>query len=91
LPLGVLPEQKFNEMTLSLAPGQSLVFYTDGITEAMDAKEEMYGKVRLQEAIATSAGDIDSMVNELVESVEVFCGSSSQRDDICVTAVQCVS
>lgn len=91
LPLGVLPEQKFNEMTLSLAPGQSLVFYTDGITEAMDAKEEMYGKVRLQEAIATSAGDIDSMMNELVEAVEVFCGSSSQRDDICVTAVQCVS
>lgn len=91
LPLGVLPEQEFNEMTLSLAPRESLVFYTDGITEAMNAKEEMFGKNRLQKAIASSAGQIDSMVTGLVESVEAFCGSSSQRDDICVTAVQCVS
>lgn len=91
LPLGVLPEQNFNEMTLSLAPGESLVFYTDGITEAMNAQEEMFGKTRLQNSIASSTGEIELMVNELIGTVEAFCDSSSQRDDICVTAVQCIS
>ena len=91
LPLGVLPEQQFNEMTMTLQPGESLVFYTDGITEAMNSKEEMYGKYRLQSAVESASSDADAMVAALIESVEAFCGSSPQRDDICVTAVQCVS
>ena len=91
LPLGVLPEQKFNEMNMTLKPGESLVFYTDGITEAMNSKEEMYGKHRLQSAVESVTADADAMVAGLIDSVGAFCGSSAQRDDICVTAVRCVS
>lgn len=91
LPLGVLPEQVFNELTITLQPRESLVFYTDGITEAMNAKDEMFTKTLLQKSVAASGGDVESIVTSLIASVEAFCGSSAQRDDICVTAVQCVS
>ena len=91
LPIGVLPEQQFNEMTIDLRPGESLLFYTDGITEAMNSKEEMFGKDRLLTAVPPDCADADSMVTALIDSVEAFCGHSPQRDDICVTAVRCVS
>lgn len=91
LPLGVLPEQQFNEMTIELRPGESLVFYTDGITEAMNSKDQMYGKERLLPVLMGVSGDAKKMVTALVESVEAFCGSSPQRDDICVTAVRCAN
>ena len=91
LPLGVLPEQQFNEMTIPLLPGESLLFYTDGITEAMNAKEQMFGKERLQTAVRASSVSADAMVTSLIDAVEEFCGASAQRDDICVTAVRCLS
>jgi serine phosphatase RsbU (regulator of sigma subunit) len=88
LPLGVLPDQEFNELTLYLDPGESLIFYTDGITEAMNGAEEMYGKVRLQTAVQKAPASAKDQVTKLVQSVEMFCGPSPQRDDICVTAVR---
>lgn len=91
LPLGVLPDQQFGDLTMSLEPGESLVFYTDGITEAMNGRDEMYGKDRLLNSVRSSSADPQSIVKTLVASVEAFCGSAAQRDDICVTAVQCVS
>ncbi len=90
MPLGVLPDQEFHEMTISLHPGESLVFYTDGITEAMNAKDEMYGKHRLLASVKKASANAGATVTALVESVGAFCGSSPQRDDICVTAVRCV-
>lgn len=91
LPLGVLPDQQFGELTVPLQAGETLVFYTDGITEAMNSKEAMYGKDRLLASVKASSADPRAIVKSLVESVEVFCGQAAQRDDICVAAVQCVS
>lgn len=91
LPLGVLPDQQFNELTITLEPGEYLVFYTDGITEAMNPKEEMYGRKRLQATVESAAPSADALVSELVESVFRFCGAAAQRDDICVTALGCVA
>lgn len=91
LPLGVLPEQQFNEMTIDLRRGEALVFYTDGITEAMNSREEMFGKDRLLPAVQTACGDASAIVKAIVDSVEAFCETAAQRDDICVTAVRCAS
>lgn len=91
LPLGVLPEQDFHELTIELKPGESLLFYTDGITEAMDSKEEMFGKHRLMDVVELPHATVKSLVNSLMKSVDQFCGPAPQRDDICVTALRRVS
>jgi sigma-B regulation protein RsbU (phosphoserine phosphatase) len=91
LPLGVLPDHQYFDMQVTLKPGESLVFYTDGITEAMDQKDQMYANSRLLASVKSSKSGIKSLVTELVNSVQSFCGSAAQRDDICVTALRCIS
>ena len=90
-PLGMLPDQQYKELTISLSPGESLLFYTDGITEAMNRKKEMYGKHRLLASVQKASAGVDAMVTDLVKSVEDYCDGAEQQDDICVTAVRCVS
>lgn len=91
LPLGVIPDQKFHELTIELKPGESLLFYTDGITEAMDSHDTMYGKHRLMKVVADVHDSAKGIVQSLMKSVDLFCGPSPQRDDICVTAVRRIS
>ena len=91
LPLGVLPDHQYFDMQVTLKPGEALVFYTDGITEAMDQKDQMYANSRLLASVKSSKPCIKSLVTELVNSVQSFCGSAAQRDDICVTALRCIS
>lgn len=91
LPLGVMPEQQFNEMTFPLESGESLVFYTDGITEAMIPRgegQDLYGRNRLLSAVQSAPANAEAMVAALVDSVTAFCGPHPQQDDICVTAVR---
>ena len=88
MPLGIAPDQQFEELVVPLQPGESLLFYTDGITEAMNSKNELYGKHRLIQSVASCAAPARDLVKSLVTSVEQFCDSSPQRDDICITAVR---
>ena len=88
MPLGISPDQQFEELVVRLQPGESLLFYTDGITEAMNAKNELYGKHRLMQAVSSCGAPARDLVKALVTSVELFGNSSPQRDDICITAVR---
>lgn len=88
MPLGIAADQQFEELVVKLQPGESLLFYTDGITEAMNSKNELFGKHRLMQAIASCGAPARDLVKSLVTSVEQFCDSSPQRDDICITAVR---
>ena len=56
-PLGILAEANYEETQLELMPGDKVVFYTDGIVEAMNKREEMYGFERLQEVIKSSPAE----------------------------------
>src|SRR5262252_370883 len=51
VPLGMFRDSRYYEYYATIAPGQILVLYTDGLTEAMNATEEEYGKERLVEAV----------------------------------------
>lgn len=48
LPLGIDPDEEYETMTAQLEPGETALLYTDGITEANDRRERMYGYTRLQ-------------------------------------------
>jgi sigma-B regulation protein RsbU (phosphoserine phosphatase) len=53
LPLGLLPEAEYEEQTLTLLPGDTVVFASDGIQESMNKDQEEYGVERLKELLAT--------------------------------------
>lgn len=88
LPLGVVADQTFNEIEVPLNAGDSLVLYTDGISEAMDGDGEIYGTQRLTEFIADGPQKMDALVKGIVADIEEYSDSRPQRDDMCLVAVQ---
>jgi sigma-B regulation protein RsbU (phosphoserine phosphatase) len=81
--LGAMEEIELEERVLELARGDVVVFYTDGVTEAVDAHEQQFGEERLlslmKEHHQLSAA---ALVDRLKESVLAFCGNVPQYDDI---------
>jgi sigma-B regulation protein RsbU (phosphoserine phosphatase) len=87
-PLGILDEANYQETKLQLERGDKVVLYTDGIVEAMNEKEEMFGFERLmeltQKARSMSAG---ALLKEIIKRVNEFAGGAAQHDDITVIVV----
>jgi sigma-B regulation protein RsbU (phosphoserine phosphatase) len=87
-PLGILDEADYQETQIRLEPGDRVVFYTDGIVEAMNDKREIFGFERLLQAIKeTKSGDSDSLMKEILDRVDKFAGGASQSDDLTVIVV----
>ena len=81
-PLGILPGMEFGQETLLLGPGDTVVLYTDGIIEAMNARDELYGYDRFEELIHKSPSDPDALKSAIIGDVNRFTGLSPQHDDM---------
>ena len=83
LPFGILPEAKYEAATVALAPGDWLVVFTDGLVEAVNARDEEYGEGRLLNAIdaARTTAPAD-MLNRLMSELDSFVGTTPQHDDV---------
>lgn len=86
-PLGIVEEATYGTHTVKLQPGQTLAIYTDGITEAFNAKTEMFGEARLREAMQRGANAGDTL-NAIVESVGTFAGLAARSDDRTLVVAQ---
>ncbi len=79
--LGVFADTTYGETDVDVAPGDRLVVYTDGITEAMNAQGDEYGEERLIAAVrAHAGGDAGALQSALFEDVTRFCGGQLQDD-----------
>ena len=87
-PLGILEEADYEETRRQLEPGDKVVFYTDGIVEAMNEQEEMFGFERLLEiARGARAMNADRLLKEILAKVDEFVGNAPQHDDLTVIVV----
>lgn len=84
LPLGIEPILTFESTTVPIAPGDTVIAYTDGVNEAMNANRDIFGNERLSKLLATCNGTISETVETIVENVEEFMGSMNSRDDTCI-------
>jgi GAF domain-containing protein len=81
--LGVMEGLELQDQTVELAAGDSLVLYTDGVTEAFSEGGELYGRERLHEALQDVVGSSARMVLDTIrESVMHFAGESPTSDDV---------
>ncbi len=85
--LGLLPDLNYDNKTVTLVPGDLIVLYTDGVTEAFDEQGNQFGAQRLQEVFAgAEPTDVKVANRSVFEAVEKFAGDTPQSDDItCVT------
>jgi phosphoserine phosphatase RsbU/P len=83
LPFGIMPEAKYESATVTLAPGDWLVIFTDGLIEAENARQEDYGEDRLLRAIDAGVATTPAeMLNRLMTEVDFFVGTTPQHDDV---------
>jgi serine phosphatase RsbU (regulator of sigma subunit) len=88
LPLGILAEADWETKTVEVAPGGLLVLYTDGVTEALDEHDTMFGTPRLLAAVQGQSGcPAEAVQDALLAAVGRFMGAAPQYDDITVMVV----
>ena len=73
-----------------LTAGDTWLMFTDGVTEAMNRDNEIFGTARLQESLAAAPDELDAMIRAIVGDVEIHCAGRDQSDDMCLTAFRCM-
>ena len=93
MPLGIISEIEYDETVLALAPGDVIIFYSDGISEATTADERMYGMDALRELVKgfPSGLNAQAMVERILQNVRKFVGDFPQSDDMTVIALRAYS
>lgn len=83
LPFGIQPETKYDSATVTLAPGDWLLIFTDGLVEAENARREEYGEVRvLMELEAAKSFTPPEFLKRLMAALDLFVGNTPQHDDV---------
>jgi len=79
---------RYRANTVQLKPGDLLYLYTDGVTEATDADNGLYGEARLQAVLQReNAGDVRTVCRQVREDMDRFVGEAPQFDDITMLAL----
>jgi sigma-B regulation protein RsbU (phosphoserine phosphatase) len=87
--LGAFPYLTFDEERLQLAANDTIVMFTDGVTEARNPAGEEFGEERLLASLSRAPDSTPGRVLRLVfEAVKEFCGQAEQSDDITVTVTR---
>ncbi len=88
-PVGLVPEAEYTSVCLKLEPGDTLVLFSDGVTEAMDPDEQMFGIARLKEILT---GQLECPLEKIqkcvLEAVENFARGAHQADDLTLLIVR---
>jgi sigma-B regulation protein RsbU (phosphoserine phosphatase) len=81
LPLGISPDETYREATLRLVPGDQVVLYTDGITEAASPDGELFGTERLDAVLENCSVTASDLLREVLAAVEAFTHGRPATDD----------
>jgi serine phosphatase RsbU (regulator of sigma subunit) len=88
LPIGIMPAETYQVLHASIRPGQRLVAFSDGITEALNSAGELYGDERLHAAIgAFATASSAAIVEALIADVDAFVANAPQSDDLTLLVI----
>jgi sigma-B regulation protein RsbU (phosphoserine phosphatase) len=88
LPIGVFCRQEFQCQKAQLSPGDTLLLYTDGLSEALDGSGEEYGRERLSKLIGNGhASTPQSLISACLEDLTSFRAGAPRTDDLTIMAI----
>jgi phosphoserine phosphatase RsbU/P len=88
-PVGLVPEADYHVSRVKLEPGDTLVLFSDGVTEAMDPDQQLFGVPRLRDCLnGQSEHTLDQIQKSVLEAVENFARGASQADDLTMLVVR---
>ncbi len=89
MPVGLVDSAEFPVMEQHLAPGDKVVIYSDGVTEAQNTEGKFFGKRRMREIVEAHAKDSCAAIHDAIqEGVAVFTDGAPQSDDITVVVLE---
>ncbi|MDX2131593.1 MAG: PP2C family protein-serine/threonine phosphatase [Planctomycetota bacterium] len=88
LPLGIISDCAYSTHATRLDPGDSLVLYTDGITEAFGPGNELFGDERFRAAVSRAGSKPDDIVSAVLQDLGEFAGLASRNDDRTLVAAR---
>jgi sigma-B regulation protein RsbU (phosphoserine phosphatase) len=87
--LGLFDHASFEEETLTLQPGDAILAFSDGVTEALNADGEEFSDDRLLASVGGHHGGApQAVVDAVLADVRAFCGDATQSDDVTVLMVR---
>lgn len=86
--VGMLPNMEFGIKQVTLLPGESLLLYTDGVTDALSPHEEQFAESRLIEAVTSSAPSAQARIQNIMSALDAHISNREQYDDVTLLAVQ---
>lgn len=87
--LGAFPQSRYDQATVQLAAGDTLVLFSDGVTDAISAEGVVFGDDRLEAVIdVESGGPIDEVLRALFDAVADFAHDAAQQDDLTAVIVR---
>jgi serine phosphatase RsbU (regulator of sigma subunit) len=88
-PIGLIEDATYSARQIQLEPGDTLLLYTDGVTEAEDKDRNLFGMARLKEALGQhSESSLRDLQSGILSAVETFADGASQSDDITLLVVR---
>ncbi len=81
LPLGIFPAETYRDATHTLVPGDQLVLYTDGITEADNEAGELFGLERMDKVLENCSINVSDLLKAVLAAVDEFTGGRPAADD----------
>ncbi|MCY4568488.1 MAG: SpoIIE family protein phosphatase [Candidatus Poribacteria bacterium] len=90
LPLGSMKRVEYESVTFDLNEGDILIFHTDGLIEALNINEDMYGTERLKESVSKIPDSFTAteVIQSIVEDISIFVGEAEQYDDMTIVAIK---
>jgi sigma-B regulation protein RsbU (phosphoserine phosphatase) len=88
-PVGLLDSSEYDQGEVQLHPGDAVLCFSDGISEATNAKDEMWNESEVEKIVQTCRGlTARQMIDLLVEATDQFSGDAQQADDMTVVAIR---
>ena len=87
LPIGTMGGWKFTQQETTIEAGTTLFLYTDGLTEAEDMNQQLFGEERMVDAIPFSANS-QEIISKMTEAVFAFAGDAEQSDDLTMLVIR---
>jgi phosphoserine phosphatase RsbU/P len=87
--VGMIPQFSYRQTTVELNPGDLLVMYTDGVSEAMNPAEEEWGEERMTSAIERCEGlSAAGTVEQILQAADEFARGAKQHDDMTLVVLR---
>ena len=90
LPLGSMKRVVYESSTIELNDGDTLIFHTDGLIEALNAEDEMYGTERFKQSVSQMPDNFsaEEVIQHIVDDVHKFVGDAEQYDDLTIVVIK---